>query len=84
MATTTTKTVNLKASYADYTERNYKINWMGNTDIAAKIKAFNAAAANDASTVTQTFLSENGARITAITDATTVIKTEEEIYHAES
>lgn len=84
MATTTTRTVNLKASYDDYTERTYKINWNGNTDIATKIKAFNAAAANDASSVAQTFLSENGARITAITDAVTIVKTEEEIYNAQS
>lgn len=82
MAATTTSTINLKLSYADYTERTYKIEWRGNTDIAAKIKAFNQAATNDASTVTQTFLSENGARPVAITDATTVVKTEEEIYHA--
>lgn len=82
MAVTTTRTVNLKASYGDYTERTYKIRWNGNADIATKIKAFNAAANNDASSVAQTFLSENGARITAITEATTVVKTEEEIYHA--
>lgn len=82
MAVTTTRTVNLKASYGDYTERTYKINWKGNVDIATKIKAFNAAAANDASSVAQTFLSENGAPIVAITDATTIVKTEEEIYHA--
>lgn len=82
MAVTTTKTVSLKMTYADYTERTYKIKWQDNNDIATKIKAFNAAAENDASSVSQTFLSENGARVTAITDATTIVKTEEEIYHA--
>lgn len=82
MAVTTTRTVSLKMTYADYTERTYKINWQGNADVADKIKAFNAAASNDAGSVAQTFLSENGARPTAITDATTIIKTEEEIYHA--
>lgn len=81
---TTTSTISLKLSYADYTERTYKINWTGNTDIATKIKAFNNAASNDASTVTQTFLSENGARPVAITDATTIVKTEEVIYNAQS
>lgn len=79
---TTTSTVNLTMTYGDYTERTYKINWNGNADIANKIKAFNAAASNDASSVSQTFLSENGARPTAITEAVTIIKTEDEIYHA--
>ncbi len=82
MAVTTTRTVNLKASYGDYTERTYKIRWQGNTDLATRIKAFNAAASNNASSVAQTFLSENGSPIVAITDATTIVKTEEEIYHA--
>lgn len=82
MATKTTKTVNAKMSYADYTERTYKIPWNGNNDVTAKIKAFNTAAASQSSSVQQTFLSENGAAVVAITDATTVIKTEEEIYHA--
>lgn len=82
MATTTTQTISLKLTYEDYTERTYKTAWQGNTDIANRIKAFNTAAANDASSVAQTFLSENGARPTAITEATTIIKTEEEIYHA--
>ena len=81
---TTTSTLSLKMSYADYTERTYKINWEGNTDISTKIKAFNAAADNDASSVTQTFRSENGARPVAITEATTIIKTEEVIYDAQS
>lgn len=82
MATTTTQTINLKLTYADYTERTYKTKWQGNTDIATRIQAFNAAAANPDSSVSQTFLSENGARPTAITEATTITKTEEEIYHA--
>lgn len=82
MATKTTKTVNAKMSYADYTERTYKIPWQDNNDVTAKIKAFNTAAASQSSSVAQTFLSENGAAVVAITDATTVIKTEEEIYHA--
>lgn len=82
MATKTTKTVNVKMSYADYTERTYKIHWNDNNDVTAKIRAFNTAAASPNSSVQQTFLSENGAVVVAITDATTVIKTEEEIYHA--
>lgn len=82
MTTTTTKTVNAKLTYADYTERTYKIPWKENNDVTAKIKAFNTAAASPGSSVQQTFLSDNGAAVVAITDATTVIKTEEEIYHA--
>lgn len=79
---TTTNTVALKATYGDFTERNYKINWNGNTDIANKIKAFNTAASDTTSSVAQTFLSENGSPITAITEATTITKTEEVIYSA--
>lgn len=79
---TTTSTVNLKITYADYTERTYKIRWNGNSDVTAKIKAFNTAANTPNSSVQRTFLSENGAAPTAITEATTIIKTEEEIYHA--
>lgn len=81
-AATTTQTIKLTMTYDDYTERNYTTTWQGNTDIANRIKAFNAAAADPQSSVSQTFLSENGAGPTAITDATTIIKTEEEIYHA--
>lgn len=81
-AATTTQTIKLTMTYADYTERNYTTAWQGNTDIANRIKAFNAAAADPQSTVSKTFLSENGAAPTAITDATTIVKTEEEIYHA--
>lgn len=79
---TVTRTINLKATYGDFTERTYRIKWQGNNDIAARVKAFNTAAENQDSTVAQTFLSENGARLTSITEATTIVKTEEEIYHA--
>lgn len=82
MSTTTTSTVKLKLTYQDYTERNYNIKWRNNNDVADKIRAFNTAAADANSAVSQTFLSENGARPTAITEATTIVKTEEEIYHA--
>lgn len=81
-AATTTSTIRLKITYADYTERNYTTAWQGNTDIATRIRAFNTAAADPQSSVSQTFLSENGAGPTAITEATTIVKTEEEIYHA--
>ncbi len=81
-AATTTQTIKLTMTYDDYTERSYTTKWQGNTDIANRIKAFNTAAADPQSSVSQTFLSENGAGPTAITDATTIIKTEEEIYHA--
>lgn len=82
MATTTTSTVRVKLTYHDYTERNYNIKWNGTSDVANKIRAFNTAAADTNSSVYQTFLSENGAGPTAITEATTIVKTEEEIYHA--
>lgn len=78
----TTRTVNLKLTYEDYTERTYKIPWQGNADVTTRIKQFNTAAAIDQSSVRYTFLSENGAPPTAITEATTIVKTEEEIYHA--
>lgn len=81
----TTRTVNLTASYEDYTERTYKIplqETQSTATIKTQIQLFNTAAGTENSSVRQTFLSENGARISAITDAVTVVKTEEEIYHA--
>lgn len=79
---TTTQTVKLTLTYGDYTERNYNVKWQNNADVATKVKAFNTAAQNSGSTVAQTFLSENGAPVTAITAATTVTKTEDVIYSA--
>lgn len=78
----TTRTLKLTLTYGDYTERNYNIAWQNNADVAQKVKAFNTAAQNSESTVAQTFLSENGAAPTAITAATTIVKTEEVIYSA--
>lgn len=85
-----TNTVNLKATYGDYTERNYKVPFVGYTgegamtadQVAAKIHEFNTAAASASSSVQQTFLSENGAPITAITEAVIVTREETQIYHA--
>lgn len=82
MATTTTSTLNLKLSYDDYTTRTYKTDWQGNADVAARVKAFNLAAADPSSSIKQTFVSENGAHITAITSATGTTRTTEDIYHA--
>lgn len=83
----TTNTINLKVGYEDYTERTYKIPYVGTSTmnydaVVTKIKEFNTAASTQDSNVKQTFLSENGAQITGITDATIVRREETEIYHA--
>lgn len=79
---TTTKSINATMTYGDYTTRTYKIPWQDNTDVVDKIKAFNTAASTENSSVKQTFLSENGVAVTGITKATTIRRTEEELYHA--
>lgn len=84
MAVTTTKTVNVELTYTDYTTRNYKIplNTTQGSLVKTAIRNFNTAAANANSSVAQTFLSDGGARVGSITNATIVVKEEEEIYHA--
>lgn len=84
MAVTTTFTANLELTYADYTTRNYKIPLQTEAApyVVSKIQAFNAAAADSNSSVSKTFLSNGGAQVGSITEATTVYREEEEIYHA--
>lgn len=84
MAATTTQTINLELTYKDYTTRTYKVPLQtgAETQAKAKIRAFNTAAENDASSVAQTFVSNDGSAVAGITAATIVYRTEEEIYHA--
>lgn len=84
MAVTTTRTVNVEMTYTDYTTRNYKVplNTTQSSMVKTAIRNFNTAAADANSSVAQTFLSDSGARVGSITNATIVEKQEEEIYHA--
>lgn len=84
MATVTTDNIQVELTYTDYVTRNYKIPLQSGavTQAVAKIKAFNAAASDPTSSVTQTFLSESGAPVAGITAAIVIHREEEEIYHA--
>lgn len=87
MSTTTTRSIQLEMTYTDFTTRNYKIPWKDNTTaetVISRIQAFNAAAATSGSSVKQTFVSNNGADVGGITDATSIIRTEEVIYSAQN
>ena len=86
MSTKTTNTFNINMVYQDFSERTYKLplngDWSQETHNQAinQIQAFNTAAQNDASSVSQTFLSDGGSRVVRIKSAILVEKTEEEIY----
>lgn len=86
MSTKTTNTFNVNMVYEDFDERTYKIplngDWSQSTHDQAinQIKAFNTAAANDSSSVSQTFRSDGGSRVVRIKSAILIEKTEEEIY----
>lgn len=86
MSTKTTNTFNVDMVYQDYSERTYKIplngawNQTTHDQAITQIQAFNTAAQNDASSVSQTFLSDGGSRVVRIKSATLIEKTEEEIY----
>jgi len=84
MATTET-TIQVELMYTDYSTRNYNIPFAEYTEggvNAAKtaIRNFNTAAATAGSSVQQTFLSEDGAPVARISDATLINRTEEVIY----
>lgn len=87
MSTKTTDTINVGLIYQDLDERTYKIPVNGDVtsetinNAKNQIRAFNTAASNDASSVSQTFLSEGGSRVARIKSAVFIRKTEEEIYN---
>lgn len=69
--------------YTDYSERTYSLPTeyvQQSTTVKTKIQAFNTAAAIASSDVAKTFLSENGAPVSAITNAEIVTVTEEVVY----
>ena len=86
MAAETTMTLSVGLTYTDYSTRTYKIPYRGTDDdsdlntVKTRIRAFNTAAQTDGSSVKQTFLSENGAQVASIGEATIVERTEEVIY----
>jgi len=86
MSTKTTNNFNVNMVYQDFDERTYKIplegEWNQTTHDQAinQIQAFNTAAQNSASSVSQTFLSDGGSRVVRIKSAILIEKTEEEIY----
>lgn len=87
-----TKTIKTKFAYADATTRIYNINidHIGDssqelnalsTHAVAQVQAINAAAADQTSSVANTFVSNDGAKMTKITELSVVIKDEEVIYN---
>lgn len=80
-------TTNLKVTiaYLDATSRNYTIQNVASDidpdDVKAQITAFNQAAEQTGSNVQQTFVSDNGARITTISGAEIITIEEEVIYN---
>ena len=84
MATTNT-TIQVEMTYTDYDTRTYKIPFQSYTAEgveAAKtaLRNFNTAAATADSSVQQTFLSDGGARVASINNATLIQRTEDVIY----
>lgn len=86
MSSTITNTFNTELTYSDYTSRTYKVPVKGEMsqeiyDAAkAQIRAFNTAAQNPASSVAQTFVSDNGNPVVSISEVTLVTREEEVIY----
>lgn len=86
MSTKTTNTFNVNMVYQDFDERTYKIplngDWSQETrnQAVTQIQAFNTAAQNDSSSVSQTFRSDGGSKVVRIKSAILIEKTEEEIY----
>ena len=86
------KTIKAKFAYADATTRIYTINIDHIGDTSQELNAFasnavtranaiNTAAENTSSSVAQTFVSNNGARLTKITELSIVFSDEEVIYN---
>lgn len=87
MSTVTTNTMQVGLIYNDLSERTYKIPYnMGDTSAEAlgyvkeAIRNFNTAAAQAGSEVNQTFLSDDGATVARVKNATLVVKREDVIY----
>lgn len=85
MATTTT--INVELTYTDYSTRTYKIPTPEppvtpeqTEAVKTAIRNFNTAAQTQDSSVQQTFLSENGAPVASINEATVVVREEEVLY----
>lgn len=87
MAETTTLTMNVGLTYTDYSTRTYKlpIREMPTElePFKTAIRNFNVAASSASSSVAQTFISDNGAPVASINEATLVIRTEEVLYSVE-
>lgn len=87
MSITQTNTFQVKLLYGDYDTRNYKIPIHGEmsqeiyTNAKQRIAAFNEAAADSSSSVSQTFVSDGGAKVARITESTLIQKVEEVIYN---
>ncbi len=85
---TTQIDIQVELTYTDYTKRNYRIPFKGEvtaeniTAAKAAIEAFNTAAGAASSAVAMTFISDDGAVVGGITDATIIQTTEEDIYNA--
>lgn len=84
---TVTNTMQVGLIYTDLTERTYKIPY--NMDSSAEalgyakeaIRNFNTAAATAGSEVNQTFLSDDGAPVARVKNATLIVKREDVIYN---
>lgn len=87
MSTVTTNTMQVGLIYNDLSERTYKIPY--NMDSSAEalgyakeaIRNFNTAAATAGSEVNQTFLSDDGATVARVKNATLIVKREDVIYN---
>lgn len=84
---TVTNTMQVGLIYNDLSERTYKIPY--NMDSSAEalgyvkeaIRNFNTAAATAGSEVNQTFLSDDGATVARVKNATLIVKREDVIYN---
>lgn len=84
------KTIKAKFAYADATTRIYTIdiNHIPDAQLStfanhavARVNAMNTAAEDTSSSVAQTFVSNNGARLTKISELSVVMSDEEVIYN---
>ena len=86
MPETTTVTMNVGLTYTDYS-RTYKLPMreipQNLAPIKTAIRNFNVAASSASSSVAQTFISDNGAPVASINEATLVMRTEEVLYSVE-
>lgn len=80
----TTTAIKVTMAYSDANSRTYSIDDVGTVDVAsvkAAITAFNQAASIEGSNVKKTFVSDEGAPVTSITQGRIVQTTEEVLYN---